>query len=283
MQRPAANTIGHDRSAGPRWFLRRGRLGDWHSLSGVALVAALLVLWELSVRSGAVRSESWPAVTTILRAIGTGFSAEGWGTVFGSSLYRMAAGFLLAALAGIATGLVLGASTMLSRVAMPTLEIFRVLPSPAIVPPLIFILGVDDALKVTVIAIAAFFPILLNTIAGVRAADPVHLLVARTFRVPRRRILLGIQLPSALPYVFAGCRISLGLALIVTVVTEMIAGSEGVGYYIVSMQYALRPSDMYAAIILLSAIGYLLNRLFLALERRSLRWAHGLERQAAHG
>ena len=252
-------------------------------LRGFAVVVGLLLLWEFSVRTGAVRSESWPAISTILLAFVTGFKAEGWGAVFGSSLYRMAAGFLLGALAGIALGLILGASARLHRIAMPTLEIFRVLPSPAIVPPLIFLLGVDDALKVTVIAIAAFFPILLNTIAGVKAADPIHLLVARTFRVPRGRILLGVQLPSAMPFVFAGCRISLGIALIVTVVTEMIAGSEGVGYYIVSMQYAMRASEMYAAIILLSAFGYLLNRLFLALERRSLRWAHGLERQAAHG
>jgi ABC-type nitrate/sulfonate/bicarbonate transport system permease component len=252
-------------------------------IRGIAMVAGLLLLWELSVRTGAVRSESWPAISTILLALATGFEAAGWGAVFGSSLYRMAAGFLLGALAGIGLGLVLGASARLHRIAMPTLEIFRVLPSPAIVPPLIFLLGVDDALKITVIAIAAFFPILLNTIAGVKAADPVHLLVARTFRVPRRRILLGVQLPSAMPYVFAGCRISLGIALIVTVVTEMIAGSEGVGYYIVSMQYAMRASEMYAAILLLSGIGYLLNRLFLALERRSLRWAHGVERQADHG
>jgi ABC-type nitrate/sulfonate/bicarbonate transport system permease component len=252
-------------------------------LRGFGVVVGLLLLWEFSVLSGAVRSESWPAVSTILQALGTGFKAEEWGQVFGSSLYRMGMGFLLAALAGISLGLVLGASQRLHRVVMPTQEIFRVLPGPALVPPLIFLLGVDDALKITVIAIAAFFPILLNTIAGVKAADPVHLLVARTFRVPRRRILLGIQLPSALPYVFAGCRISLGIALIVTVVTEMLAGSEGVGYYIVSMQYAMRASDMYAAIVLLSAIGYLLNRLFLALERRALWWAHGLERQAAHG
>jgi ABC-type nitrate/sulfonate/bicarbonate transport system permease component len=250
---------------------------------GFAVVVGLLLLWEFSVRSGVVQSESWPAVSTILQALGTGFRTEGWGEVFGSSLYRMALGFLLAAFAGVVLGLALGASALLHRIAMPTLEILRVLPGPALVPPLIFLLGVDDALKVAVIAIAAFFPILLNTVAGVKAADPVHLLVARTFRVPRRRIILGVQLPSALPYVFAGCRISLGIALIVTVVTEMIAGSAGVGYYIVSMQYAMRASEMYAAILLLSGIGYLLNRLFLALERRSLRWAHGLERQAAHG
>jgi ABC-type nitrate/sulfonate/bicarbonate transport system permease component len=260
-----------------RAFLRR------HPLWGFALVVGLLIVWEASVRSGAVRSESWPAVSSVLEALGAGFKTEGWVTIFGSSLYRMAWGFALAASAGIAVGLALGASDTLHRIVMPSLEIFRVLPSPAIVPPLIFLLGVDDALKVVVIAVASFFPIALNTIAGVRAVDPVHLLVARTFRIPRRHIVLGIQLPSALPYVLAGCRISLGIALIVTVVTEMIAGSEGVGYYIVSMQFAMRAGDMYAAIILLSALGYLLNRAFLALEGRAIHWARALERRGLDG
>jgi len=253
--------------------------GPW---SGFVLVAALFVAWELSVTSGAVRSESWPAVTRILSSLTSGFQTEGWREIFGSSLYRMACGFSIAVFFGIAAGLVMGASSWLHRTLMPTFEIFRVLPIPAIVPPLIFFLGVDDPLKVTVIALAAFFPIALNTLAGVRAIDPVHMMVARTFRMPRRKILLGIQLPSALPYVFAGCRISLGISLIVTVVAEMIAGSEGVGYYIVSMQYAMRAGDMYAAIILLSAIGYLLNRLFLAVEARAIHWSREIDARRAN-
>lgn len=248
--------------------------GPW---SGFALVVALFIAWEVSVTSGAVRSDSWPAVTKVLSSLAGGFQSEGWYQIFGSSLYRMACGFLLAVVFGVAAGLVMGASSRLYRTVMPTFEIFRVLPIPAVVPPLIFFLGVDDPLKITVIALAAFFPIALNTLAGVRAIDPVHIMVARTFRIPRRKVLLGIQLPSALPYVFAGCRISLGISLIVTVVAEMIAGSEGVGYYIVSMQYAMRADDMYAAIILLSAIGYLLNRFFLALEARAIHWARELD------
>jgi ABC-type nitrate/sulfonate/bicarbonate transport system permease component len=245
--------------------------------SGFALVAVLLLAWELSVRSGAVASESWPALSKVFAAIASGFRAEGWAGIFGSSMYRLVCGYGIAVASGVALGLAIGASKRANAVLNPTIEIFRVLPIPAIVPPLIFLLGLEDALKITVIALAAFFPIALNTAAGVRAMDPVHLLVARTFRTPQSRILLRIQLPSALPYVFSGCRISLGIALIVTVVTEMIAGSEGVGYYIVSMQYSMRADDMYAAIILLSGVGYLLNRLFLAVESRSIHWARVLE------
>jgi ABC-type nitrate/sulfonate/bicarbonate transport system permease component len=252
----------------------RRRHWEW---SGFALVVVLLAAWELSVATGAVRSESWPALSKVFAAIGAGFQGEGWAEIFGSSMYRLACGYAIAVASGVAVGLLVGASNRIDATLSPTIEIFRVLPIPAIVPPLIFLLGLDDALKITVIALAAFFPIALNTAAGVRAMDPMHLLVARTFRMPRSRILLGIQLPSALPYVFAGCRISLGIALIVTVVTEMIAGSEGVGYYIVSMQYSMRANDMYAAIILLSVAGYLLNRLFLAVEARSIHWARVLE------
>lgn len=248
--------------------------GPW---SGFALVIVLFLLWELSVRSGAVRSESWPAVTTVLSSLAGGFQTQGWYEIFGSSLYRMTCGFLLAVIFGVAAGLLMGASSRIYRTVMPTFEIFRVLPIPAVVPPLIFFLGVDDPLKITVIALAAFFPIALNTLAGVRAMDPIHMMIARTFRIPRRKVLLAIQLPSALPYVFAGCRISLGISLIVTVVAEMIAGSEGIGYYIVSMQYAMRAGDMYAAIIMLSAIGYLLNRLFLAIEQRAIHWSRELD------
>jgi len=245
--------------------------------TGFALVVALLSVWELTVASGMVRSESWPALSRVLVSLQEGFQREGWLEIFGSTLYRMACGFSIAAALGTAAGLAMGASSLVYRTFMPTVEIFRVLPIPAVVPPLIFFLGVDDPLKITVIALAAFFPIALNTFAGVRAVDPVHLLIARTFRVPRRKVLLGIQLPSALPYVLAGCRISLGISFIVTVVTEMVAGSEGVGYFIVSMQYAMRADDMYAAIILLSAIGYLLNRAFLGLEARAIHWARELD------
>lgn len=248
--------------------------------TGFALVLLLLVAWEMSVRLGAVRSESWPAVTNVLRSLVDGFRIGDWYVVFSSTLYRMAAGFFLAVALGVAVGLLLGASPLAYRTLIPTFEIFRVLPAPALVPPLIFFLGVDDKLKIVVVALSAFFPIALNTFAGVRAIDPVHTMVARTFRMSRRDYLLHIQLPSALPYVFAGCRISLAISLVVTVVAEMIAGSVGVGYYIVSMQYAMRANDMYAAIVLLSVIGYLLNRCFIAVEARAIHWSRAAD---AHG
>src|SRR5690606_23496244 len=109
-----------------------------------ALVAALLFAWEVSVVSGAVRSDSWPAFSRVVRSLLAGFVAQGWSEVFGSTLLRMGAGFLSAVALGIAVGAAMGASSRAYRTLFPTVEIFRVLPIPALIPPLIFFLGVDD-------------------------------------------------------------------------------------------------------------------------------------------
>jgi ABC-type nitrate/sulfonate/bicarbonate transport system permease component len=127
-------------------------------------------------------------------------------------------------------------------------------------------------LKVCVVALACFFPLFLNTLAGVANVDDVLLQTARTFRVRSARLLLSVVLPASLPMIAAGMRVAIGIALVVTVIAEMIAGAAGLGYYIVQMQYAMRPEAMYAAVICLAATGYLLNRIFLVAEARCIPW-----------
>lgn len=239
--------------------------------SGALLLVALLLLWQLSAQRW-VASPNWPPVTQIAAALVAGIGTGEFLEVFGSSLYRMLAGYLLGTAAGLALGLLMASARLAYAALEPAVELLRPIPVPAIIPPLILLLGVDDAMKIFIVAFSAFFPVLVNTIAGVRAVDPVPVDVARTFGYGRLRTALRVVLPACLPYVLAGMRVSLALALIVTVVAEMIAGSSGVGYYVMTMQYALRASDMYAAIFLLAALGYGLNRGFLAVERRILHW-----------
>jgi NitT/TauT family transport system permease protein len=107
---------------------------------------------------------------------------------------------------------------------------------------------------------------------GASGFEPIYLAVARTFRTGPARVLMKIIMPGTLPYVLAGMRISLALALVVTVVSEMIAGASGVGYYLVLMQYAVRSADMYAAIFVIAALGFALNAAFLVAERRWIFW-----------
>jgi ABC-type nitrate/sulfonate/bicarbonate transport system permease component len=254
-------------STGPAAALRLAR-----RLRGVLLIVALLAVWEASARLGWVNSSNWPPLSGVVVALLQGWSSGELALLVASTLRRMLTGYALGCAAGIALGSLLGISRWARYVLKPLIEVVRPIPAPAIVPILILFLGVDDHLKIVVIALACFFPVFLNTLAGIAGVDPVLLETARTFRTGRLRTLLTVILPAATPVIAAGMRIAIGIALVVTVISEMIAGSAGLGYHIVQMQYALRPEPMYAAVISISAAGYLLNRVFVALERWWLPW-----------
>jgi ABC-type nitrate/sulfonate/bicarbonate transport system permease component len=241
---------------------------------GAVLIGALLVLWQLSAVYW-TQSASWPRLTEVGAALAAGFASGELPRVFGSTLAVMAMGYACGTVVAIAVGLLMATSKWFHAALHPTVELLRPIPIPAIVPPLILVLGIDEGLKLFVVAFSVFFPVLVNTIGGVRAVDPVALDLARTLRVGRLARLRCVILPASLPYIFAGLRVGVSLALIITVTAEMIAGGAGVGYFLMTMQYAMRAADMYAAVLLLAATGYLMNRAVLAIEHRVLHWYIG--------
>jgi ABC-type nitrate/sulfonate/bicarbonate transport system permease component len=241
--------------------------------AGFALIAALLVLWEISARYWS-DSPSWPPLSQVCAALVNGARTGELTQVFGSSLVRMFTGYAAGTIAGVALGLLMASSRWWQALLEPSVELLRPIPIPAIVPPLILILGIDNSMKIFVVAFSSFFPVVINTLQGAKAVEPTLLATARTFGISRLRTLTRIVLPASLPYVFAGMRVSLALALIVTVVAEMIAGSEGIGFYLISMQYAMRPADMYAGVLLVAGAGYGLNGLLLLIEKTWLPWYH---------
>jgi ABC-type nitrate/sulfonate/bicarbonate transport system permease component len=245
-------------------------------LSGVILIVMLLVLWEVSAARGWIISDNWPRFSAVLAAAYHGLRSGELGEILGSTLYRMLAGYAAGCALGVLFGLLLGSNCFLDWTIRPLIEIQRTLPSPAIIPPLILFLGVDDTLKIFIIMLAVFPPVFINTYGGVRGLDETLLLTARTFGLSRFDTLRKIVLPATLPAMTAGMRIALSLALIMAVIGEMISGSSGVGNYLMSMQYAMRADSMYAAVICLAAAGYLLNRIFLVLERAVLHWHHSM-------
>lgn len=240
---------------------------------GLVTLLLLAGAWELVTRSGLVDSISMVPLSKILRAF---FDLLVSGEIFawlGPSLYRLAAGFLIAAAGGVVVGLLMGYFRIVYDLLEPLVELLRPLPSPAYIPIVMLFLGIDDGMKITVIAFASFFPIVINTYSGVVNVDPTFIDVARTLGVRRRDIALRVVLPAALPYAFSGLRVSLGIALIVTVLSEMIAGNSGIGFFVLDMQRAFRNADMFAAVLVLGIVGYLLNRVFLWVERRAVGWS----------
>lgn len=256
--------------------VRRYRLRDSRA-SGVLLVLALLGLWEVTARFGIIQSNNWPPFSTVMASMVTGIADGELLPVILSTLWRMARGYAIGCAIGVPVGFAIALYRPVRLALQPTIELLRPIPIPAIIPPLIFLMGLDDKLRLFAIAFATFFPVALNTIAGVRAVEPIYTQVARTFGVPRWMTLRRVVFPASLPFVLAGLRTSLGLAFVVTVIAEMIVGQEGVGYYLFTMEFAMRAPEMYSGIILVTCIAYLLNRAFVAWEARAIRWARLVE------
>jgi ABC-type nitrate/sulfonate/bicarbonate transport system permease component len=253
------------------------RPGRWAALaqsraSGFLLVFVLLLVWEASARLGWTVSTNWPPFTAVLRAAGVGLVSADLLAPLGSTVMRMLAGFMIGSLLGVVSGLLLGASPWAARAFNPLVEVLRPIPIPAIVPPLILFLGVGDGLKIFVTAFGTFFPVLVNTFGGTRDIGATLLQTAATFRIGRLATLIEVILPASLPAILSGLRVALGLALVVTITAEMIAGAGGLGYFIVQTQYAMKPAEMYAAVLCLAVVGYVLNRGFLAVEARLIFW-----------
>lgn len=257
------------------WRVRLGGVAR-SRLSGAVLIALLLLLWEFSAARGWIVSDNWPRFSAVLLAVYHGLASGELAITLGSTLYRMLAGYVAGCLLGALFGLLLGSNRILDWLIRPLIEILRTLPSPAIVPPLILFLGIDDGLKIFIVMLAVFPPVFVNTYGGVRGLDDTLLLTARTFGLSRFDTLRKIVLPATLPSMTAGMRIGLSLALIMAVIGEMIAGASGIGNYLMSMQYAMRADSMYAAVVCLAVAGYVLNRLFLRLERVALHWHHAM-------
>jgi ABC-type nitrate/sulfonate/bicarbonate transport system permease component len=249
--------------------------------AGAAVLVGLLVLWELSVRLNWVVTPTWPAVSTVFMTFWQSCLDGTYAEVFGSSLRRLLIGYVLATVFAIGFGLAMGVWRRMYLLFEPLIELLRPIPSPAYLPMAILFLGIDDGMKVFMVAFASFFPILLNTVAGVRSVDPVLVDTGRTFGLRRAQIIVRIVLPAAAGYILTGMRISLAIALIVTVIAEMVAGNSGIGFYILNAQRSFLVPEMYAGVIALALLGFGLNKGFVALERMALKWHEGWNAAAA--
>lgn len=190
------------------------------------------------------------------------------------SMRRLLIGYSLSVLIGVGVGLLLGALRVLQTAVQPVAEFLRALPSVALIPFGILVFGIGDGMKILIIVLGSVWPILLNTIDGVRGVDREMLEMARAYSVPRRARMREIVFPATLPRIVAGMRTSMSIAIILMVVSEMVASRDGVGYFVLESQRRFAIADMWAGILLLGIIGYVSNFLFMRAERRLLRWHH---------
>jgi len=244
--------------------------------SGWLSFGLLLLLWELGARATPKLQLYFPPVSQIVAALGQALMAGPVAQHFGVTLGRFFEGYLLASVLAVTLGVVLGYIRFLHSLLETSIELLRPMPSVAIIPVAILLLGIGDSMIVAVTVYASVWPILINTIDGVRHVEPTLIDTGRTFGLTRPQILWRIIVPGAAPYIVTGLRIGLSIALILVTTAEMVAGSKGLGYFILDEERAMNSANMYGGIVLVALMGYSLNRLFLLLEARALRWRHGM-------
>ena len=246
-------------------------------IPGALLIVFLMALWESSVRLGWMITPTWPAISTVLATFWQNLSDGTYLEVIGSSLRRLFIGYFLAVVLAVVIGLAMGVWRFFHLLLEPLVEFLRPIPSPAYLPMAILFLGIDDTMKIFMVAFASFFPILLNTVSGVRSVDPVLLETGKTFGYGRWDIMRKILLPAAASFVLTGMRISLAIALIVTVIAEMVAGNSGIGYYVLNAQRSFLVPEMYAGVIALALVGFGLNKIFVFIESWLLHSQKGVQ------
>ena len=258
---------------------RRERILGWSLELGIPPVAlALLAIW-----SAGRHSPYFPPLTDVWAAFRDTWLFERLTNDAVPSVARMTAGLALAVAAGVAAGVPLGRAPRARRAVTPLIEFLRAIPPPALLPAAIVAIGVGDRMKIALIAFVCVWPVLLNAIDGAAGLDPTLDDTARAYGIGRNSRLRRVVLPAAAPQIFAGVRHAVSLALIVMVISEMVASTNGVGHQILQAQRTFATAEMWSGVALLGILGYALNALLAAIERHALRWHRAANRSALNG
>ena len=191
-------------------------------------------------------------------------------------------GYPIAVVGGIALGVLLALVNPVYQLLLPIITFFRGLPSIALIPPLLLILGLGGTFKVGIIVLGAGQAVLLNTINGMRSIDEVQLETARAYGLTRWQRIFRVMLPGASPQIVAGCRTAVQAAVLLMVASEIIASTSGIGFEIVTAQQSFDGAGMWSGMLMLGIVGIILNLAFILCERRVLRWHNGMRAKEAN-
>jgi len=232
----------------------------------------LLFVWEVLVRTQALDARFVPAPTTIFAAAWQmTLSGELWEHLK-ASLVRLVAGFLIGALPGVALGLVMGLNRYVRAALDPIVAATYPIPKIAILPLVMLALGIGEASKIAIVAIAVIYLALINTMLGVMTLDRIYFEVARNYGAPWLKLFTRVIIPGTLPHIFTGLRLSLGVSLIVIVSAEFVAAKSGIGYLIWTSWESLVIEKMFVGIIVITVLGVVFTFALKELERVMIPW-----------
>ena len=244
----------------------------WRILKPSIAIVAFLGLWEFAPRIGLVDEVFLPPFSTVVEAfLDLAASGELWQHV-SASLSRALIGFFVAVAIAIPLGIAIAWYRPVSDFLNPILELFRNTAALALLPVFILILGIGEESKIALVIYACTFPILLNTISGVRTVDPLLIKSASSLGLSPVRLFQKVVLPAAVPTIFTGIRMAAASSILVLIAAEMVGAKAGLGYLITASQFNFQIPNMYAGIVAISVLGLSLNAILVLIERRLSRW-----------
>ncbi|WP_220095354.1 ABC transporter permease [Maridesulfovibrio hydrothermalis] len=233
---------------------------------------AVLLIWELVARLGWVQSWFLPAPTKVLETL---WEITQSGVLLGhacSSMKRAVVGYSLAAVVGVSLGLLIAWSQLLEDIFDPLIELLRPLSTFALIPIFFLWFGIGETSKIMIIFKSCFFPIALNTIAGIKGVDSKLINAARSLGANKIQLWIHVLIPAALPTIMTGLRISTALSMMSLVGVEMLSSDSGLGFMVIDAQRTFDTELVFAGIMVLSIIGFSLDRIARLVERKMLGW-----------
>jgi ABC-type nitrate/sulfonate/bicarbonate transport system permease component len=257
-----------------------GRIGRGTGTVLLELIVPATIVGAWWVFSAGSTSLYFPPLSEIVSSFRHVWLFSHFGSDALPSLEHLAAGFGIATAAGVAGGLVLGLTPIVADAVAPILEFLRAIPVVALLPAALLLFGIGPRMQIAVIVYGTIWPILLNSVVGVRSVDPVAADVARSYRISPLNRLFRIILPAASPHIVAGMRTALSIGITVIVFSEMVGSTNGIGYQILASQRSFAVPDVWAGMVLLGILGYLVNVAFRGFEHVVLGWHRGLRQTA---
>ncbi|MDX2406766.1 ABC transporter permease [Streptomyces microflavus] len=252
--------------------LRRAGSRRRDRLLAVSTPLALLLIWEILVRAGAVDARFFPAPSSIFdRMVESAFTGELWSHTW-ASLRRLFFGFWLGLVPGLLLGVVMGLSRGVRAALSPLISGTYPIPKSALLPLILLVFGLGEMSKVVMVAIGVFYPVVLNTTAGVQQIQPIYYDVSKNFGATRLQVFRTVAIPGAMPNIMTGIELGAGLGLILIAIAEMVGAQSGLGFMIWNAWQLYSVETMYVGLLVIAVIGYAMSLLLGSIARTVTPW-----------
>jgi ABC-type nitrate/sulfonate/bicarbonate transport system permease component len=249
-----------------------GKSSGFERFIGLATPILLLVIWEIAAQLKLIDVRFFPPPSSIVHQIGVLIASGELAANTLASLRRLALGMLLGGVPALFLGLAMGISRPLRAAIDPLVSATYPIPKSAILPLVLLIFGLGEMSKVVMVALGAFYPILINTVLGVVNLDKVYLDVGHNYRASRWQVFRTIALPGALPSIMAGIKLAMGMGLILIAISEMVAANDGIGYMIWNSWQVLTVDTMYVGLLVIAILGFVFSLALDEIERMLIPW-----------